>query len=405
MKNENSNRVNMINATITFCDANTTATAGITGFAAVLAVVKGKIVLINSLNQIGDGTTKGVTTDTKLLRKTMTDHALQCGNATLGYANSINNNTLKALVNFTETKLNGMKKEDVDDACQGIHDATNTNIAGASNFGINATDVTDLQTAIDVYRTATQNPRHAIITKSQAIKQAATLIREVIDNLLTGQMDTMVNTLKVTNKNFWDGYKQAREIIDLGSTTAKVRGTVLDGMDVPLKGVTFTILQTGTDVKVSEVSSDVKGKFNAAKLPAGNFDFKWELKGYKTVIETNVHIAAGKELKRKIVMDAAIVREGDLGMGMIMNVDVNGVDGKNLTKITLEANNSPMRFYASNMPNSAPGAVFLDVPAGLIIHKTPDEFAAAVGFGNGNSYLNVQNIGGGQGHWRVTLEK
>jgi len=41
----------------------------------------------------------------------MTDLAFKCGNATVAYANSVHNNTLKALVNYTETKLHGMKKE------------------------------------------------------------------------------------------------------------------------------------------------------------------------------------------------------------------------------------------------------------------------------------------------------
>ena len=69
MKTENSNRVNMINANITFCDANSTATSGIPAFATALAAVKAKMLLINSYNQIGEGTTKGVTLDTKGLRK------------------------------------------------------------------------------------------------------------------------------------------------------------------------------------------------------------------------------------------------------------------------------------------------------------------------------------------------
>jgi hypothetical protein len=56
----------------------------------------------------------------------------------------------------------------------------------------------------------------------------------------------------------------------------------------------------------------VKGKFNAAKLPPGNFDFVFEKEGYKTVTETNVKISAGKELKRKIVMDAVIIESGSL---------------------------------------------------------------------------------------------
>lgn len=407
MKTRNSNRVNMINTTIAICDANTATTAGIPSFATVLGSVKSKMVLINSLNQIADGTTTGVTLDTKALRKAMTDLALKCANATLAFANSIHNNTLAALVNYSESELNRLKKEDVDDTCEAIHDATNANIAGVTNFGVVASDVTDLQASIDLYRTASQNPRQALISKSQAKLQVTNMIREVIDDLMIAQMDKMVNTLKTVNKDFWSGYKQARQILDLGTTTAKVRGTVLDEEDVPLKGVIFSILDTGTEDVVVSAKTDNKGKFNAAKLAAGTFDFKWELSGYKTVVEPEVKITNGKELKRKVVMDAAVVQEGDLNAGQLANIDLNGIDGNGskLTKVILEASGSTMRFYAAKNPNDGSSGVFIDVTNGQTITKTPVEFAAQVGFGNGNSFLNVQNVGGGNGHWKITFEK
>lgn len=403
MNRKDTNRLNMVDSTVSYCDLNAADTAGIPAFATTVTAIKAKLVLVNSLNQIGTGTSKGVTTDTNLLRKTMTDLALKCANATKGFANSTNNNTLKALVNFSKSKLDSYSKEDVDDVCEGIHDATNANIAGATNYGATATDVTDLQAAITVYRTATQNPRQAIISKSQAIKQAIQMVREVVSDLLVGQLDVMANTLLLSNADFVNGYHQAREVIDLGSSSAKVRGTVKDINDVPLKFVVFTIYETGTATKVAEVKTDIKGKYAATKLPAGNFDFAWTLSGYKTVKETDVHISAGKDLRRKIVMDAAITREGDLAMGIFANIDLTGV-GDTITQVTITAKDSPMHFYATNNPASAAGVVFLEVPAGMSITKTITEFATAVGFSGVNTFLNVQNSGVVAGHWGITFE-
>lgn len=405
MKTKNSNRVNMINSTIGYSDANTAATAGIPSYATVLAQVKSKMVLINSLNQIGDGSTKGVTLDTNALRKEMTTLALKCANATLAFANSTHNNTLAALVNYSESQLNRTKKEDIDDVCQAIHDATDSNIADASNFGVTPTDVTDLQAAIDLYRIASQNPRQAIISKSQAKKQVTNMIREVIDELLVAQLDKMVNTLKATNKVFYDGFKQAREILDLGTTTAKVRGTVLDEEDVPLRGVIFSILDTGTEDEVARAKTDIKGKFNASKLPAGLFDFKWELKGYKTVLETEVKISNGKELKRKVVMEREVVIEGNVAAGSIVNIDAGGGDDKVTmqTKVTVTVTGSTLRFYASDSPSGAPGMKFIDVQAGQTISKTVGEIASLIGADDVNQFVNVQNVGGGNGHYRIVL--
>lgn len=393
----------MINSTTGFCDANIAATSGITGFATLLAVIKGKVVLINSMNQIGDGTTTGVTLDTKVLRGAMSGLALKCANATLAYANSIHNNTLAALVNYTESDLSRAKKEDVDDICEAIHDATNTNIAGASPFGVSATDVTDLQAAIDLYRTASQNPRQAIITKSQAKKKVTIMIREVIDDLLIAQLDKMASTLKLTNKDFYSGYKQAREIIDLGSTTTKIRGTVLDENDVPLKGVLLVVKKAGTNEKVAETETDVKGKYIAKKLPVGDFDLSWELKGYKTVTENGVHIAAGKELKRKIVMNKIFVIEGDVMMGMIQNIIVEGIEVTKNTSILIEVFGSPLRFYASINPNDSPSGIFLDVQPGMPVQKNAEDMAAALGFSDTNKKVNVQNTGAMNGHYKITF--
>lgn len=396
----------MIDTTVKYCEDNTAATAGITNFATTITAIKGKLVLINGLNQIGTGTTTGVTTDTNVLRNAMSDLAIKCANGTIGYANSVNNNTLKALVNYTRSKLDKMKKEDVDDACEAIHDATNTNIANVTSYGVTASDVTDLQTAIGLYRTGTQNPRQAIISKSQAIKQAIEMVREVIDDLLVGQLDVMANTLKISNKDFWNGYHQAREIVDLGTTHAKVRGTVLDENDVPLKQVVFTIYETGTSTKVAEAETDVKGKYVADKLPSGNFDFKWEKYGFKTVREDDVHISPGKELKRKIVMDAAIVREGDVGGGAIINIslDNNGAEVDPAAPVTVEVTGSSLRFYASNMPNTPPSGTYLEVQAGSSIEKTVEEFITLLGVNEMNKFISVQNVGMLTGHYKIMVE-
>jgi hypothetical protein len=395
----------MVNSTVGYCDLNATATASITAFGPTITVIKGKLVLINGLNQIGGGTTKGVTQDTILIREAMTNMALKCANATMAYANVTNNNTLKALVNFTKSKLDALKKEDVDDVCEGIHDATDANIAAVAAYGVTAADVTDLQTAIGLYRTATQNPRQALISKSQAIKQAKGLVKDIIDNLLTGQLDVMVNTLKSTNPEFVSGYYQAREVIDLGSTSAKVRGTVLDVNDVPLRYVVFTLTKASDDSEVAKTETDIKGKFGVSQLPMGDFNFKWELEGYKTVEERDVHIGPGKEIKRKIVMEAAIVREGQFIPGQIVNVDLNGVE-EDVRYVTVEAIDTNVNVFGSLTVNGGASANILGVNEGQKPRMTTEAFANATSFmQNGNLYLNVQNNGGTVGRWRITFER
>lgn len=292
----------MINSTLTYCGANTSATAGIPQFALIVGQIGTKMVLVNSLNQISTGTTTGITLDTLALRSAMTSFALKCSKGTLAFANQTNNNALAALVKYTKTDLERATKEDVDDLCENIYDGTSANIALLAGFGILPADVTDLRTSIDLFRIASQNSRQAIITKKQANKQIEAIVRMVIDDLLIDQLDNLAGTLEMSNPEFVSGYKYAREIIDLGRTTAKIRGTVLNINDVPLQQVEFSVFKAGTNELVKRVSTDIKGKYGAAELPAIFVDLQWRLAGYETLTETNLKIVAGKEYQRKKVM-------------------------------------------------------------------------------------------------------
>jgi hypothetical protein len=129
MNNVNNNQARMIGTTVSLCVERVSETSGIPQFAIVIGNITAKMVLIDSLNPIASGTSKGVTTDVGLIKAAMVKLAFKCASGTLAYANSIKNNTLKALVNYTEPKLNKLPKEMVDDICDSIRIATNDNIA------------------------------------------------------------------------------------------------------------------------------------------------------------------------------------------------------------------------------------------------------------------------------------
>ncbi|HXF90711.1 MAG TPA: carboxypeptidase-like regulatory domain-containing protein, partial [Candidatus Nitrosotenuis sp.] len=210
------------------------------------------------------------------------------------------------------------------------------------------------------------------------------------------------------NNAHWLAWRQAREIINLGSTTAKVRGQVTRENGMFLSNVSFTIYEAGTDSVVKQVITDAEGKFSASQLPAGNFDFRWELEGYMTVNETNLQIAAGKELKRKIVMEeggGSATLTGDVAAGAIANINVVGIEVREETTIRLKVTGSTLRFYAATGNMEPPGTQYLDVLPGQIIQKTVIQFASMVGFDEElEDFLNVQNNGAVQGHWEMRFE-
>jgi hypothetical protein len=302
MQKRQSNYVNMIRAVLTYCAQNQSIVNSIPAFANHISIVTDKLSLIDGLNQIAHPGTTGVTTDAHNIRATMQNLALKCGYALSAYAATINNNTLRSKVNFKPEHFRKLKNDEADDRCQTIHDEALTHLAAASAFGYTAADVTDLQTAINIYRQSMTNPRQAIITRSQAIASIKATNRTIIDHHFKAILDNIVNTLRTTKPEFVRGYFLSRIIIDLGTTHAKVRGTIKNEEELPLTEATFTIINSETKQTVVEVQTTTGGKFNSGKLNPGTYDFIFAHPQYHTQTETNIRIAAGKELRRKITL-------------------------------------------------------------------------------------------------------
>lgn len=319
METRETNRVNMIRTTLNYCTNNPNPTSGIGAFAGVKTTAENKLILIDQLDQIVIRSVKDVTLDTILIRNTMSNIALKCGDAVSAYASTVNNNVLRGKVTYTLPQLNRLKKDEVDDVCQTIHDEANANILTAGPFGYTATDVTDLNTAIQLYRSSMQDPRSFTVTKKQAVANIKLLIRETINIIFKQQMDRMVNTVKAVFPDFVKGYYFSREIIDLGSTTAKVRGILRNPEGTFLVGASFYITKTGQTNKEFETSTNTEGKYGIANIPADDYDLYWSALGYHTITETNLHIPAGKEFTRNKVMQH-IVYSGTINSGQLLNI-------------------------------------------------------------------------------------
>ena len=119
-------------------------------------------------------------------------------------------------------------------------------------------------------------------------------------------MDKMVLTLKSTKPDFVNKYFDARKIIDLGTATGKIRGTVTNQDKKPLTGAILILRLTGQTTTVSQTKSDAQGNFSIANIKPGNYDFECSLSKFNTISETNIKFSPGKELKRKIILTSTI---------------------------------------------------------------------------------------------------
>ena len=111
-------------------------------------------------------------------------------------------------------------------------------------------------------------------------------------------------------------------------------------------------------------------------------------------------------MKRKVVLEKStgVTKEGDLMQGSVANIDASGVDDQKVSKVTIEATNTTMRFYGAKNPGDGNGGgMFIDVQAGQSVTKSAKEFGMQTGLGMQGNFLNVQNVGGMMGHWKITI--
>ena len=300
MNSDDINLTNMINTVTNFNDDHVADTAGIGDYATIITAIKNKMVLINSLNIVAGGTTTGVTLDTNAIRNTMEDGTLKLCYGLLALGAATSNNEMIAAANFTKDKLHRLAKELVDDKCEAIHDLANTNAVALVSKGIIASDITDVATAISLYRTSIQNPRNKRVEIKNANAQIHPIVREIVDKLLVAQLDKLTLTLKASKPNYVNGYFIAREKIDLGHGTTKVTGLAVakDADDFPIFDVLINLTSQDGEHTYT-FKSDIAGKF-AQQLKRGVYKGTAVADGYNPTAITPFEIKQGKTVDLKL---------------------------------------------------------------------------------------------------------
>ncbi|MEI8202546.1 MAG: hypothetical protein WCH34_06010, partial [Bacteroidota bacterium] len=265
MDTRDTNRFNMIGAATGYLklDTNSTIIAlrGLIG--TTLTKVEADMETIELLNVTATGSTKGITADVITLRRTMTKLGITISSAIFAYAWSLPtpNEALAESVNFSPSSFPKMSKEEVDDNCERIHSVGLANVTDLAEVGVTAPMLAAFGVSIDNYRNAMGKPRLAIVGRETANQQISDLIRSNIDVNFEKIIDRLVLSLKSTYPAFYDGYMKSREIVDLGHTYTKFRGTANDVNGDPLLNAHATLTSVTKAELVYVSTSNQFGRF------------------------------------------------------------------------------------------------------------------------------------------------
>ena len=241
----------------------------------------------------------GLSKNKEILRNTLVMLACDTSRKMQAYAKYANNQLLLTETKFTESDLKKVADNELRDRAQGIYDRAQTNLTALSTYSVTAATQTSLQSAITSFVTAIPKPRLGITDKKLSTAQLANYFAVVDDAL--DNIDMIIDIVKLTQQNFYNGYKAARKIVGLGTGSLAVKGFVHDAKNgAPLKGATLNFVLTDGEAlqKSSKAVAAImkktaeKGGFNIKSMPAGMYTVTIKKTGYADQV-LNVAVADG----------------------------------------------------------------------------------------------------------------
>jgi hypothetical protein len=292
MTREQESRLSMYLAAALFCDNNATLTATLPNFTANLTTLKSTITQIQSIGEQQKFDKTGVTESKSQLKATLITLASDNARKLKAFAKFTNNITLYAEVNFTASDFQRYSDTALKDYAQIVYDRAQANVAALGTYGITAATQTTLLNAINTYNAAIATPRVGTAVKSQATKQLVMLFDTA--NTAIANMDAAVEIIRLTQTNFYNGYRTARKMVSTGSSSLMVKGFVTDAQTgEPIRGVTITFSPNGEDEAQKSTANNLKTSKDEILLTKrtakkGGFKVKSITEGvYKVTIAKN----------------------------------------------------------------------------------------------------------------------
>lgn len=215
MKDPLENKFTMYRAVETLLDNNTAKTAVIPIFATRLTEFKDVIAAILEKEELRTNAAKGTTDDKRAKRDDMIEDAavLAAKLKTLGF--DTNNERLVQIGSLKRSALKEMRDTQLLPTIQGVINEADANSAALVPYGVTATMITDLTDKRNEYNTALGTKEGAFSVKGAAYPALLGLF-DSADDILKNKLDNLMEGFKKDDNEFYNQYKIAREIHDLG---------------------------------------------------------------------------------------------------------------------------------------------------------------------------------------------
>jgi hypothetical protein len=194
-------------------NSNNSSWSGLPAFGNKYSVFNSKVSELNSLKEIQEKNLTGFAKDKSNKKNLMIDKTIKIIAGVKAYALDKNNPVIFNEVGYTRSELSSARDEEVAGKCQVVHDRANMVISELPDYGITTADLTELQSLIGNYSASSQLPAAKVDERQAVTSRMGDVINEIKEVL--GVMDNLVLTLKDTQPDFAEKFKNSRTVAEL----------------------------------------------------------------------------------------------------------------------------------------------------------------------------------------------
>jgi len=174
--------------------------------------------LINNLTEtereFGTVTVGKVASKTKV-EKALSEALLSLKGALAAYARKTNNTELSMLVKFTKSTLKELSETELENKVKTVLEIVDANKAALVTYGVDEAEITAFNEAVANFKNSTAVTRTSFSEKSGARVSLTELFKEG-DTILKDELDNLMLRMQSKNPDFYNAYKSARVIKNLG---------------------------------------------------------------------------------------------------------------------------------------------------------------------------------------------
>lgn len=278
------------------CGANNAIWTGLPSFSDAFSDFENHLALLQEALEAQESNITGFAKEKESLEEILVDKAIAVARSVFAYAEKENNKPLREKVNYAPSYLKSTRDTARIQICQVIHDEAENVIADLEDYGVDSNTLKKLQKAIDDYQAAIASPRNATTERKKATVLVSRLFG-VMDRILKGRMDMLMENFKSDNLDFYKQFFNSRMIIALGNRNTILKGIVKNGKaDFPVVSATveFIVNAGEENEKISTTMTNKAGEFIFESVPTGEHKLKVSKEGLESAEIEKLLIERGK---------------------------------------------------------------------------------------------------------------